>query len=144
MANDLFETIENIFTKHEPVTTETDFKDMYMAIKFLSLHPASFYAAEEANRLSTKLPNGAVLCYLHGVVPKSRQPRFNYPKADKETGFAKELVEAVISNFYCSKHHAVQIINILNKIDPMIIESLGVEVKKRDSDNRKVSKQKRS
>lgn len=143
MATELFEAIENFFTKREPVTVISDFKDIYMAVKFLSLHPASFFEAAEANRLSTKIPNWATSCYLFHTIPKGRQPRINYPKKDSEKLWPKELIEAVCNHFHCKEHHANQIIGILNKQDPSIIESLGVEVKKSGSDNRKVSEQKR-
>jgi len=143
MATELFEAIENFFTKRDPVTTATDFKEIYMAIKFLSLHPSSFSAAVEANRLSTKIPNWATNCFLFYSIPKGKQPRIAYPKSEKENIWPKELIDKVCENFQCAPHHACQIIEILNKIDPLIIESMGVEVKKSVGDNRKVSRSKR-
>ena len=144
MAKTLFEHIENFFTKGEPFTVETDFKEAFMSIKFLSLHPASFSAAEEANRLATKIPQWAVGCYLFNTVPKGRTPHLTIPKNEKESRWPKELIEAVCNFFYCSPHHAIQTIEILNQIDPKLITRFGVEVKQSGNGNRKVSKQKRS
>lgn len=139
MTTELFPFIENAFTKGELITSKTDFKEIYMAIKFLSLHPGSFFAAEEANRLSTKLPNWATACYLFYSTPKARAPKITYPKSAKDKQWPKELLEVIMKNFYCPEHHAIQIASILNKKDPSIIASMGVEVKKTDGD-RKVSK----
>jgi hypothetical protein len=143
MSTDLFEFIENCFTKDEPVLPDTGFKDIYMAIKFLSLYPGTFIIAQEANRFATKIPNWAVACYLYHSIPKGRPPKFAYPKAP-EREWPKEILSAVIKNFNCSPDHAGQIIAILNKKDPAIIESMGVEVKKSGTGDREVSKQKRS
>lgn len=124
MQRDLFSFIENLFTKQEMVTTETKFKDVFMAIKFLSLYPATFAAATEANRLSTKIPNWAVSCFLFGYIEKDRKPKFIYPKAENKSKFQEIVVKEIAAKFCCSKVHAEQIALILQKENPTLIKMI--------------------
>lgn len=127
--NQLFDFVENCFNKQTPIASSFQFKEVYMAIKFLSLHPSSFLDAVEANRLSMNLPDWATCMFLFHSVPKGRAPKIIYPKKNKSEEWPKELVEKVVEHFLCSSDHAIQILSILKKQNPSAIESMGVEVK---------------
>lgn len=124
MQRDLFSFIENLFTKEEAVTTKTEFKESFMVIKFLSLYPATFIVAAEANKLLAKLPNWAVACYLFGCIEKDRKPKFIYPKAENKSQFKEIVIKEIAQKFCCSKNHAEQIANILQKEKPEMIKMI--------------------
>jgi hypothetical protein len=127
-ADQLFDFLENLFKKKVPVTPNTPFKDQYMAVKFLSLYPGTFMEAVEANRFSTKIPGWATNCFLYATVRKQRAPRFHYPKnEDKAKQWPKEAIKKVSGKFCCSDFHASQILDIMEKQNPKVLDVLGVK-----------------
>jgi hypothetical protein len=143
MVIELFEFIENLFTKRQPVDSKTVFKEQYMVTKFLSLYPGTFTVAGLANRLSCKIPGWATNMFLFHTIKKQRAPHFQYPKgAEKEKKYPPEALQKICGKFCCSTEHAIQIIKILEKKDPQILESLGIspegEKKSASKKNRKL------
>jgi hypothetical protein len=101
-----------------------------MAIKFLSLYPGAFVVADEANRLMAKIPPWATNMYLFYSIDKQRPPRIAYPK--KETpkkSFPKEMLSKIMGKFCCTEEEAFQTLCILEKINPLLLEALGIDTK---------------
>ena len=144
MAEDLFEFLNNLFSKGTKVDSNTNFKDQYMAVKFLSLYPGAFLVAEEANRLMGKMPGSATNLFLFHSIGKQRPPRITYPKKDvEEKRFPKEMIHKMASRLCCSEQEAIQTLQILEKIDPLLLEDLGVDMKSKLKGKTKDVKHKR-
>jgi len=147
MATELFPFLENLFRKSQVIDSKYDFKETYMAIKFLSLYPGTSDLANEANRLSCKLPGWAVNMFLFFSIPKQKPPHFQYPKKEEsQKKWPKEAILKIAQKYCCSTEHAIQYLNILEKKDPGILESLGIPPegeKKNGGKDRKLPKQKR-
>jgi len=127
MPIDLFQFINNLFNKKEPVDSRTDFKDTYMTIRFLSLYPKTFHLAKKANILSAKIPYWATNCFLFNTIKQQDPPWIKYPKgAEKDKKWPKEAIIKICQKFCCSEEHAVQILNILSLKDSTVLESLGI------------------
>lgn len=124
MQRDLFSFIENLFTKQEIVDTRTEFKEIFMVVKFLSLYPATFMTAAEVNRLSTKIPSWASACHLYSSIEENRKPKFNYPKSENKSKYSDVVIKTIAQKFCCSKIHAEQIACILDKEKPEIIVAI--------------------
>lgn len=145
MPTELFPFLENLFTKREPITSKTQFKETFMAIKFLSLYPGSFSLAVKANCLMMKLPDWAINSFLFQLTPKQRPPRLHYPKgAEKQKTWPKEALHKIIQKYCCSEDHAVQILNILSLKDDKILETIGIgkEAIGGRRENKQISKRK--
>ena len=98
-----------------------------MTIKFLSLYPGTFIVAAKANLLSAKIPYWATNMFLFHSIAKQRPPRLAYPKkTEKEKTWPKEALQKVSQRYCCSSEHAVQILTIMEKQNPNILEALGV------------------
>lgn len=140
---ELFEFIENLFTKAQIVDSSVPFKETYMAVKFLSLYPGTFDISIEANRLLTKCPNWVVNVFLFHSIKKQKTPRFHYPKKeDTQKKWPKEAIQKISRKFCCSEFHSVQILNILSLKHDKILEDLGIgkEVIGAPKQNKRVSK----
>lgn len=140
MQQDLFSFIDNLFRKKLTVDSKDQFREQFMTIKFLSLYPGTSAVANEANRLSAKIPAWATNMFLFHTIKKQKPPHFQYPKgAEKEKKWPPEAIQKICSKFCCSTEHAVQILNILETKDKKILESLGIAQegeKKRGKKNR--------
>jgi hypothetical protein len=144
MAQDLFEFIENLFIKKTIVTSKNDFREQYMAVKFLSLSPVTFIVADEANRLMAKIPPWATNMYLFVNAPHRRPPKMAYPKKGDPTEktYPKEVLEKVANKYCCTIDNATQILKILNKQDPTLLEAFGVELTEEKADKENDGKNK--
>ena len=128
MQEDIFQFIENCFTKYNKVDSSVQLKNIYMVNKFLSLNMGTFYMADKANRLASRLPSWAVACYLHYSIDKKRNPpKIVYPKKLIESKWPKELLTKIGTVFNCSFKHAEQIIMILSRTDENFAQQFGIE-----------------
>ena len=117
--SDLFEVINNMFTKEESVNSTTEFKESYMTNRFLSMLPDTFLVAVEANRLSRNLPQWATGAYIFNSIPKhKRAPRMNYIRRPLQYAH-QEALKKIGQFFCCDINKAFQIKKILevNEID---------------------------
>jgi len=117
MASELFAHLGNLYEKKQPMNLE--FKDHFIINRFLALHPLSFFAAVETNRILSKVPNWAIN-YMHWYnVPKmNRAPWKKYIKAaekEKLSDKRKLAIDRVSHIFGCSTFHAEQTLTLLEK-----------------------------
>lgn len=127
MQFDLFQFIDNLFQKKELINSKVPYKETFMTIKFLSLYPGTFITAVEANRLSAKIPYWATNMFLFNNVEKQRAPRFSYPKKEvKGKAWPAEAVQKITRRYCCSTEHAAQILSIMERNNPNVLESLGI------------------
>lgn len=127
MPVDLFQFINNLFSKKETVTSRTEFKETYMTIRFLSLYPKTFFLAKKANELSSKIPNWATNLFLFHTIKKQDPPWIKYPKgAESQKQWPKEAIDKIMKKLCCSQEHAIQTLNILSSKDSDLLESLGI------------------
>lgn len=146
MAQELFEFIENLFIKKVAVNSKNDFREQYMTIKFLSLYPGTFIVADEANRLMTKIPPWATNIYLFVNTPHKRPPKMVYPKKGEcaEKTYPKEILGKLANKYCCTEENAVQILKILDRQDPSLLEVFGIELeRKADKENNDKNKNRR-
>lgn len=127
MQFDLFQFIDNLFQKKELIDSKVPYKETYMTIKFLSLYPGTFMTAAEANLLSAKIPYWATNMFLFNTVAKQRAPRMAYPKKEnKGKVWPTEAIQKVTRRYCCSTEHATQILSIMERRNPNVLESLGI------------------
>ena len=137
MGENLFDFIENLFVKREPVNSQTVFKEQYMTIKFLSLYPGTFFIAEEANRLMTGIPGWGVNCFLFANIQKGKPPRFEYPKKQQQKTLDKKVISKLCEHFCCGEQNAIEIASILEREDPSALEGLSGNPKMKRGKNAK-------
>ena len=128
---ELFPFLNNLYDKKIPIR-DVEFKEHFMAIKFLSLYPGTFTLAMIANQLCGKIPGDMLSAFLFHSIPKQRAPKFAYPKgAEKEKVWPEEAIRKVSNQFCCSAEHAIQTLNILEvQQSENILETLGIDPKK--------------
>lgn len=126
----LFEFIDNLFTKQKPITSEDDFRETYMALKFLSLYPGTFATAVKANQLAAEIPSWAINLFLFHTIEKQKAHRFEYPKKNTKEIWPKSAIQKVAQQNCCSPLHAEQILSIMAKQKGFSLEIIGIETKR--------------
>lgn len=120
MASDrgskLFEQVQNLYTKEQPVTIDSKPESIYMINRFLSLSVRGFLAASECNA-AAKLPDWAKYQFLYYAVQKGAPPKINYPKMDKETltPRRKRALVRICEKFCVKDYHGMQILLLLEQ-----------------------------
>jgi hypothetical protein len=132
MGNPLFDNLENLFLKYDPVTSKDEvIKEHYMLMSFLSYYPKTFSKISELNKYAGKLPGWVQSCILYWIVPKeNRQPRINYIKKNRikeEKDF--EIVQLLGDHLCCSTFHAKQAMEILKNSNYNVEMNFGVKEK---------------
>lgn len=116
MASKLFDQLASIWQSDEELTTEVRPDSVYMANRFLSLHPAGFLAAYECNK-AHGLPEWAALPFLKHSTPKMKAPFNKYPKqlvaGVKLNDRGKMAVERLCKKFNISEAHGIQTYTLL-------------------------------
>lgn len=116
MQNDNpFDQSMNCFTKAERVTSESNNSANYMLIRSLSMHPAGFYAANEANNIANGCPKWAIRMLAHVLTPRKNVRRWGYIKKPKSdlTETQKRHIVLVMKQFNLSEAHAEETYRLL-------------------------------
>ena len=127
---DFFGSIQNYFTKREPVTTASSANEVFIQARFLSMASQGFDGAALYNELSGKLPKWARAVVLYWLTPAmDRAPRMNYIKAEKakESDAYKEVIQKITTFFKCRPHHAPQIYALLEAQKFNVYEFFGMK-----------------
>ncbi len=114
--NTFFPYLKNLFTKEDRLTSKSQEQNMFMVIRYLSMHPDGFFIASEVNRLNSKLPNWATGCLLYFLVPKkSKAPFMAYTKVKKKdiSPRVEEILTKIGELFCCNQIHANDIYSLL-------------------------------
>ena len=117
MANNLFDHLNNLYIKREPVNLL--FKDHFIINRFLALHPLAFWAAADANNLAGKVPVWTINhIHWYGVPRLPKAPFKKYIKAAEKAKLSdkrKAAIKRIEYIFGCSTYHAEQTLTLLEK-----------------------------
>jgi len=115
-GNKLFDQVQNLYTKEQPVTIDSKPESIYMINRFLSLSVRGFLAASECNA-AIKLPDWAKYKFLYHAIQKGAPPKINYPKVEKEalTPRRKRALQRICEKFCVKEYHGMQILLLLEQ-----------------------------
>lgn len=112
--SDLFENIQNLFTKKNK---ELSITDIYMTNRFLSMHPISFSQSFIINSKARYLPKEIIDYFFKITIPKMKvAPKIFYRKK-KNIIDKKDIrnIKMISEIFHCSEQYSIQILGILKK-----------------------------
>ncbi len=114
--NTFFPYLKNLFTKEVKLTSNSQEQNMFMILRYLSMHPEGFFIASEVNKLNSKLPNWAIGYLLYHLVPKkAKAPFMAYSKVKKKelSPRVEEILIKIGELFCCNLDQANDIYNLL-------------------------------
>lgn len=116
--NTFFPYLKNLFTKENKLTSNSQEQNMFMILRYLSMHPEGFFIASEVNKLNSKLPTWATGCLLYYLLPKkSKAPFMAYTKIKKKelSPRVEEILTKIGELFCCNLEQANDIYSLLIK-----------------------------
>ena len=121
-----FSYLKNLFTKSEQVTSVNTTPEMYMILRYLSMHPEGFFVASEVNKFNSKLPSWAMGCLLYNLLPKKpKAPYMDYIKRKEIKD--NELITKLGEVFCCRPTQAQDIYNLLLRQKVNIETAFGLQ-----------------
>ncbi len=127
--NTFFPYLKNLFTKQDKLTSNSQEQNMFMVLRYLSMHPDGFFIASEVNKLNSKLPAWATGCLLYHLVPKKpKAPFMTYSKVKKKelSPRMEEILTKIGELFCCNLNYANDIYSLLIKQSIDIEASFGM------------------